>query len=79
MIECGITLFDTDCDGYPSKQAESAAIYKCAVINKYSEGTYQKKIDDILVGYDFERMWVWVCWSFKKIYKNSNWKLKGVF
>ena len=56
MIECGITLFDTDCDGYPSKQAESAAIYKCAVINKYSEGTYQKKIDDILVGYDFERM-----------------------
>lgn len=48
--------FDLECSGYASRQAESANLFKCLVINNIVEKYYDKDIKDILDGYDYSKM-----------------------
>jgi hypothetical protein len=47
--------YDVECGGYPSRQAEAAALYKISVINSLQEGQYKEEILEILKDYDFSR------------------------
>ena len=47
---------DVDCDGIQSRQVELFSLYKCLVANLYTEDYYKDEIQEMLEGYNYEKI-----------------------